>query len=74
MKIVVTGIKVEGVTPSFSQMSELSSYLCTRNIENNGSLKIRCAIRKQPFDVRFKVAEILKCSTSQIYTEYHEKD
>jgi hypothetical protein len=74
MKCVVTGVKVEGAHVSFEQRNALANALCTQNIINNGSLKIHCRIRKQPFNVRNIVREILECSYSQIYIEYHEKD
>ena len=74
MKTIIEGIKVDNITPTYKQMSQLSNALNTKHIHNNGSLQIKCNIKIQPHEVRKIVRDILECSFSQIRIKYHEKN
>lgn len=73
MKTYISGIKVENVNPSYSQMIELAELFNTQKIENNGSLQINCLIKMQAYDARIKIRKILDCKTTDIRIKYHEK-
>jgi len=72
-KTYINGIKVSGISPSYKQMIDISEVFKTQDIHNNGDLQIKCFIKMQPHNARFKIQEILNCSFTQIRVKYHEK-